>query len=36
VRALRLLAAQGYSQVFSLKGGINAWAEQVDPTIRKY
>lgn len=36
VRALHLLAAQGYSQVFSLKGGINAWAEQVDPTIRKY
>lgn len=36
VRALRLLTAQGYSQVFSLKGGINAWAEQVDSTIRKY
>ena len=36
VRALRLLAAQGYSQVYSLKGGINAWADQVDPTIRKY
>lgn len=36
VRALRLLAAQGYTRVYSLKGGINAWADQLDPSIRKY
>lgn len=36
VRALRLLAAQGFTHIFSLKGGINAWADQIDPAIRKY
>ncbi len=35
-RALRLLANQGFTHLHNLKGGINAWAEQVDATIRRY
>ncbi|TLN27022.1 molybdenum cofactor biosynthesis protein MoeB, partial [bacterium] len=35
-RALRLLAGQGFTHLHSLKGGINAWAEQVDPSIKRY
>lgn len=34
--AARLLQAAGYSCVFSLAGGIIAWAEQVDPGIGVY
>ncbi len=36
VRALRLLAAQGFTNLYSLKGGINAWAEQIDPSMYRY
>ncbi|GAP15256.1 dinucleotide-utilizing enzyme [Longilinea arvoryzae] len=35
-RALRLLAGQGYTRLHNLKGGINAWSEQVDPSIKRY
>ncbi len=35
-RALRLLAGQGFTRLHNLKGGINAWAEQVDPSIKRY
>ena len=27
---------QGYTNVFNLEGGINAWSEQVDPNVPKY
>ena len=38
----RLLAAQqllrgaGFSRVWSLKGGVDEWARQVDPAMRRY
>ena len=35
-RALELLAGAGFRKVHSLRGGINAWAEQVDPTLAVY
>lgn len=35
-RALRLLAGQGYTRLHNLKGGINAWSEQVEPAIKRY
>ena len=36
LRALQVLAAAGFSHVYSLRGGINAWSREVDPTIHQY
>ena len=33
--ALYLLNA-GFEQVYSLQGGIDAWAEQIDPSLNRY
>ena len=35
-RALELLASAGFRKVKNLKGGINAWAEEVDPSLPIY
>ncbi len=35
-RALELLLSAGFRKVKNLKGGINAWAEQVDPSLPIY
>jgi adenylyltransferase/sulfurtransferase len=35
-RALELLASAGFRKVKNLKGGINAWARQVDPSMPIY
>jgi len=35
-RALELLVGAGFRRVKNLKGGINAWAEDVDPTMPVY
>ena len=35
-RALHLLTGAGFQKVMNLKGGINAWARQVDPTLPIY
>ena len=35
-RALELLVSAGFRKVKNLKGGINAWARQVDPGIPVY
>ncbi len=34
--AARLLLDLGFSHVKSLRGGINAWSQQVDPTVPQY
>lgn len=34
--AARFLHHQGYSKLFNLAGGINAWAGEIDPTLAKY
>ncbi len=36
MRALELLASAGFKKVKNLKGGINAWAAQVDPRLPIY
>lgn len=35
-RALRLLVNAGFRKVKNLQGGINAWAREVDPSVRQY
>lgn len=35
-RGVRQMSAAGFSKVKNLRGGLNAWAEQVDPTMLKY
>jgi rhodanese-related sulfurtransferase len=35
-RAQGFLKAQGYANVFNLTGGIDAWALQVEPTMKRY
>lgn len=39
VRSLQtatFLKAQGFTQLLNLQGGIDAWASDVDPTMKKY
>lgn len=35
-RATEYLLSQGFSHVQNLRGGITAWANEIDPTMRKY
>jgi len=35
-RGVRQMSAAGFRKVKNLRGGLNAWAEQVDPTMMKY
>jgi adenylyltransferase/sulfurtransferase len=35
-RALEILASAGFRKMKNLKGGINAWARQVDPSLPVY
>jgi rhodanese-related sulfurtransferase len=36
LKALEILKAAGFSKVRSLRGGIDAWAVNVDPTLPRY
>jgi adenylyltransferase/sulfurtransferase len=36
LRAAHFLAARGFSQVANLAGGIDAWAQEVDPGVPTY
>jgi rhodanese-related sulfurtransferase len=35
-RAQGFLKAQGYADVLNLTGGIDAWALQIDPAVKRY
>jgi rhodanese-related sulfurtransferase len=35
-RATEFLIQQGFKQVFNLRGGISAWANEIDSTMKKY
>ncbi len=35
-RAVEFLRAAGFERVFNLRGGINAWSREVDPSVRQY
>ena len=34
--AIEFLRSKGFDNLLNLDGGIDAWREQVDPTLRKY
>ena len=36
MKALQFLREQGYKYLKSVKGGINAWAEEIDHNVPKY
>jgi len=36
LRAVRFLREQGFKHLKSVKGGIRAWSEEIDPTVPKY
>lgn len=35
-QAAMFLARSGFADVYNLSGGIEAWADQVDPTMQRY
>jgi sulfur-carrier protein adenylyltransferase/sulfurtransferase len=35
-QALRLLQQHGFANVYNLEGGIDAWSDQIDPSVPKY
>lgn len=35
-RAVEFLQQQGFQKVFNLRGGITAWANEIDPSMPKY
>jgi molybdopterin/thiamine biosynthesis adenylyltransferase/rhodanese-related sulfurtransferase len=35
-RAVRLLKDAGFQNVYNVKGGIDAWSEEIDPSVPKY
>jgi len=36
LKAVKFLQEQGFKYVKSVKGGINAWADEIDPSVPKY
>jgi rhodanese-related sulfurtransferase len=36
LRGTSILRAQGVENAFSMKGGIEAWAERIDPEMPRY
>jgi adenylyltransferase/sulfurtransferase len=34
--AVDILRRSGFAKAFNLEGGIDAWADQIDPTMQKY
>ena len=36
VKAVELLQKHGFTQVSNLRGGIHAWSDRVDRSVRKY
>jgi sulfur-carrier protein adenylyltransferase/sulfurtransferase len=35
-QAVRLLQQRGFSNVYNLEGGIDAWSDQIDPSVPRY
>ena len=35
-RVAEFLLASGFSRVFNLSGGIDAWSQQIDPSVPRY
>jgi adenylyltransferase/sulfurtransferase len=36
LKAVKFLQEQGFKYVKSVKGGITAWADEIDPSVPKY
>jgi len=35
-KAIAFLKSQGYTNLTNIKGGIQAWSQEIDPTIPQY
>ena len=35
-RAVKFLQGAGFQNVYNVKGGIDAWSEEIDPSVPKY
>ena len=35
-RAVKFLQEAGFQNVYNVKGGIDAWSEEIDPSVPKY
>ena len=35
-QAVQLLLQRGFTKVYNLEGGIDAWSDQIDPNVPKY
>jgi rhodanese-related sulfurtransferase len=35
-RVAEFLANNGFEEIYNLAGGIDAWAEELDPTVPRY
>jgi len=36
MQALQFLRQHGFKNLKSVRGGINAWAQEIDPTVPRY
>lgn len=36
LQVARFMESKGFGQVFNLEGGVDAWAQEIDPTMARY
>jgi len=36
MRVVHFLTSRGFSKLYNLQGGVNAWAREIDPAMQTY